>query len=151
MALYAVLNGGAIVERREIPDWETYPTHKKVARDEKGDGGPVLRPLVFVGESGIESVAIEIDRVVITRTPAPPPVEVIRTAYLAAALAQIGKLAAVDAAVGGDPVLDALWKRATEMRRDDPDMAAVAKALSIDLDDVWTRARAIRAARGSGA
>jgi len=77
--------------------------------------------------------------------PAPP--ETIKTAYLKAAMAQIGKLAAVDAAVT-DPVLAVLWANATEMRRDDPDMAAIARGLSIDLDDLWTRARAIRAARG---
>jgi hypothetical protein len=49
MALYAVLNGGQIVQRREIADWGNYPAHKKAANDEKGDGHPVLRPIVDPG------------------------------------------------------------------------------------------------------
>lgn len=77
-----------------------------------------------------------------------PPVEVIRTAYLKAALAQMGKLATVEAAIS-DPVLKALWDAATEMRRDDPDMIALASALSIDIEAVWTAARAIRDARAT--
>jgi hypothetical protein len=82
--------------------------------------------------------------------PAPEaPVETIRVAYLVAALAQINKRNAVDAHIS-DPVLRALWDRATEIRRDDPDMAAVAAALNVDLSDVWARARAIRAARVGG-
>jgi len=76
-----------------------------------------------------------------------PPVEVIRVAYLKAALAQIGKLTVVDAAVT-DPVMKALWEYAADIRRDDPDMHAIATALNIDLNDVWTRAQAIRASRG---
>lgn len=74
------------------------------------------------------------------------PIETIRTAWLKAALAQIGKLADVNAAVT-DPVFKALWDSATEIRRNDPDVIAVAAALAIDLDDLWARARAIRAAR----
>lgn len=149
MTWYAVLNGGVIVGRRQIDDWANYPAHKKSALDERGDGGPTLRPIEFVGESGAEIVAIEMDRVVITRSPIPPPdppVEVISVPWLKAALAQIGKLAAVNAVVT-DPVKKALWDSATEMRRDDPDMITVATALSIDLDDLWARAKAIRAAR----
>lgn len=74
-----------------------------------------------------------------------PPVETIRVAWVKASLAQIGKLEPVNAAVT-DPVLKALWDSATEIRRDDPDMVEVAAALSIDLDHLWARARAIRAA-----
>lgn len=83
----------------------------------------------------------------VTTSIAPPP-ETIRAAYLKAALAQIDKLTAVDAAVT-DPVLKTLWASATEIRRDDPDVAAVAAALAIDLNDLWARARTIRAARNS--
>jgi len=49
MSLYAVLDGGQIVQRRQIADWANYPAHKKAANDEKGDGHPVLRPIVDNG------------------------------------------------------------------------------------------------------
>jgi hypothetical protein len=68
MALYAVLNGGTVVERREIADWQTYPAHKKAANDEKGDGGPVLRPIVASGTGEIETVTVESNQVLITRS-----------------------------------------------------------------------------------
>lgn len=70
--------------------------------------------------------------------------EVIRVAYLKAALAQINKLDVVNSAVT-DPVQKALWSSATEIKRTDPNMIQVAQALSIDLDDLWSRALAIRA------
>lgn len=42
---YAVLDAGQIVAEREIADFASYPEHKRLARDEKGDGGPTLRPI----------------------------------------------------------------------------------------------------------
>lgn len=71
--IYAVFDGGVIVGRREILDWDAYWPHKKAARDEKGDGGPTLRPIEYVGE-GIEvETTVYDDRVVIRREPAPEP------------------------------------------------------------------------------
>ncbi|MFZ4807456.1 MAG: hypothetical protein ACOYLQ_09385 [Hyphomicrobiaceae bacterium] len=90
MATYAVLNGGQIVEWREIADFDNYPPHKKAANDEKGDGGPVLRPRVIEGEGAIEQVVIEPTRVRIIRTappapePPPPPTVAELIAYSAA-------------------------------------------------------------------
>ena len=152
MTSYAVIDGGVIVGRRDIADWDNYPAHKKAARDERGDGGPTLRPIVYAGSGPIEdSIAIGIDAVTITMAdppPAPaPPAEVIRIAYLKAALAEAGELARVDAAVT-DPVLRALWEYAADIRRDDRDIIAMATALSIDLDALWRRAREIRVERG---
>lgn len=46
MALYAAIDNAKIVSTREIADWGTYPQYKKDARDEKGDGHAVLRPVV---------------------------------------------------------------------------------------------------------
>lgn len=63
MAQYAVLDGGQVVARREIADWETYDLRKKQALDEKGDWGPVLRPLIFEGEGPNETYVIEPTRV----------------------------------------------------------------------------------------
>lgn len=42
---YAVLDGGAVVGVRTIPNWSSYPEHKKLACDERGDGNPSLRPI----------------------------------------------------------------------------------------------------------
>jgi hypothetical protein len=71
MALYAAIDNGQIVARREIADWETYPQHKKDARDERGDGGPSLRPIVFEGSGPLEESIIELDRVRIVRSKPP--------------------------------------------------------------------------------
>ena len=74
MTTYAVLDGGQVVSWREIPNWETYPAHKKAANDEKGDGGPVLRPRVIEGDGPSEQIIIELNRVRVVRsTPTPPP------------------------------------------------------------------------------
>lgn len=45
MPTYAVLNGGVVVSERAIDDFDAYPAHKKAAKDERGDGHPVLRPV----------------------------------------------------------------------------------------------------------
>lgn len=71
MALYAVLDGGQIVQYREIEDWDTYPEHKKAALDEKGDGGPTLRPVTYEGIGPIETIEILPTTVVIHRTEPP--------------------------------------------------------------------------------
>jgi len=73
MSLYAVLDSGVIVGRRQIDDWANYPAHKKAARDERGDGGPTLRPITFIGTGPIESIEIQIDQVIVTRADPPPP------------------------------------------------------------------------------
>lgn len=72
--IYAVLDGGQIVGERVIPDWDDYPEHKRAARDEKGDGGPVLRPIEIEGDGSIEAVVIEANRVRKVRSR--PPVSV---------------------------------------------------------------------------
>lgn len=56
---YAVIDAGQIVGYRTIDDWNSYPEHKRTARDEKGDGGPTLRPVVVEGSGPTESVVIE--------------------------------------------------------------------------------------------
>lgn len=63
MAQYAVLNGGVVVDRREIADWDNYDPRKKEALDEKGDWMPVLRPLVPEGAGPIETLIVETDKV----------------------------------------------------------------------------------------
>jgi hypothetical protein len=74
----------------------------------------------------------------------------IHKAYLRAALADpaVNKLAQVDAAVqAAGPVKWELWANATTISQDDPDVNAIASALDIDLDAVFTAARALREAR----
>lgn len=73
----------------------------------------------------------------------------IHKAWLRAALADIGRIAELDAAVqSAGPVPWELWSNATTISQDDPDVTAIAAALNIDLAAVFTAARAIRTARG---
>lgn len=73
----------------------------------------------------------------------------IHKAWLRAALADIGRIADVDAAVHtAGPVSWELWSNATTISQDDPEVNAIAGALGIDLDAVFAAALAIRAARG---
>jgi hypothetical protein len=75
----------------------------------------------------------------------------IHKAYLRAALADpaVNKLAEVDAAVqAAGPVKWELWANATTISQDDPNVNAIASALGIDLDAVFTAARALREERG---
>lgn len=65
---YAVLDAGQIVAERTILDFERYPEHKRAARDEKGDGGPVLRPFVVEGEGPNEQRFIESNQVRVVRS-----------------------------------------------------------------------------------
>lgn len=62
------------------------------------------------------------------------------------ALAQVGKLAAVDAAVAAaDQATQISWEYATEVRRLDPVMCALARVLGMtdgDLDNLFKIARA---------
>jgi len=81
MATYAVMDGGAIVGWREIADWDGYPIHKRVSLDEKGDGGPVLRPVVTEGAGPSEQVVIEPTQVRIVRS---TPAVVITAAHIKA-------------------------------------------------------------------
>jgi hypothetical protein len=80
--------------------------------------------------------------------PAPPPVNMVKRGWLRAALIRTGKLAAVEAAVAtlGAEQQD-LWQSATEFRIDDPDIVAIAAALSINLRDLFDLADAIRIER----
>lgn len=84
-------------------------------------------------------------------TPGEPSVPVpadIHVAWLRAALAEAGTLSAVNAAVASaGAVKQALWEYATTIRRNDPDVMAIAGALSIDLDALFIRADEIRIER----
>lgn len=71
MSRYAVLDGGAVVSFREIEDYEAYPEHKRTALDEKGDGGPVLRPVVEEGAGPLTEQIIELSQVRIVRSEQP--------------------------------------------------------------------------------
>lgn len=73
---YAAIDGGAVVSFREIADWDSYPAHKRDALDERGDGGPVLRPVVYEGSGPLSKTKIETDRVVVTLYG--PPIEAAR-------------------------------------------------------------------------
>lgn len=72
MGQYAVLHAGQVVEIRVIEDWENYPQHKKDALDEKGDWGPVLRPLEWEGSGAMLSYVVEPTRVRAVRSNPPP-------------------------------------------------------------------------------
>lgn len=72
--LYAVIHGGQVVGNREIEDWDSYPEHKKEAKDEVGDGFPTLRPLVEEGEGPLSTYMIEPTQVRLVRSK--PPLEV---------------------------------------------------------------------------
>lgn len=84
--------------------------------------------------------------------PVSPQIEApadVHVAWLRAALAEAGKLDQVDAAVTSKgAVKKALWDYATSISRSDPDVIAVATALSIDLAALFLRADAIRRERG---
>jgi len=72
----------------------------------------------------------------------------IHIAWLRAALAEDGVLDDVNAAVAAAGAVKlALWEYATTIRRADPDVAAIAGALSLDLDALFVRAEEIRIER----
>lgn len=66
--IYAVLDRGHIAAYRTIVDWDNYPAHKKAARDELGDGGPTLRPVVYEGDGPTEAIHIEPHQVRVVRS-----------------------------------------------------------------------------------
>jgi hypothetical protein len=69
----------------------------------------------------------------------------VHAAWIKAALADIGKLSAVNAAVAAaGPVKAALWDSVTTVREDHSDIVAIAAALRIDLPALFTRAEQIR-------
>lgn len=75
----------------------------------------------------------------------PAPVRTIHPAWLRLALIEIDKLDAVNAAVASQGATKvALWEYATTISENDPDVNAVATALSIDLAALFTRGFAIR-------
>lgn len=81
---------------------------------------------------------------------APPVILVneIHMAWFRAALAEAGKLAAVNTAIASlGPVKQELWEYASAIRIDDPDVIAVAAALDIDLRATFDRAAEIKAER----
>lgn len=75
MPVYAAVDAGQIVSYRNIADWDTYPEHKKAALDERGDGGPSLRPVFYEGEGPLEETILELTQVRVVRSepPLPPP------------------------------------------------------------------------------
>lgn len=76
----------------------------------------------------------------------PPEVHI---AYLRLALAEIGRLDAVNAAVQSAGVAyQQLWDYATTIQRTDAEVVAIGRALGVDLDAVFSRADEIRRARG---
>jgi hypothetical protein len=83
--------------------------------------------------------------------PLPPPSQrprEIHAAWLRAALAEAGKLSAVNAAVAqAGPVKQALWEYATTLNDADTDIIAIASSLKIDLAALFDRAEAIRDTR----
>lgn len=78
--------------------------------------------------------------------PAPPPRTVL-IGWFNAALSQMGHLAAVQAAVAGEPEWKRiLWEYATSVVENDADVVRLAGALNINLKAVFDRADQIRAA-----
>jgi hypothetical protein len=76
--------------------------------------------------------------------PAPP--REIHVAWFKAALADMGKLDAVDAAVATLPAAkQVMWEYATSINEADADVIAIAGALKINLAAVFDKAEAIRA------
>jgi hypothetical protein len=70
----------------------------------------------------------------------------IHIAYFEAALAEMGYLNAVNAAIAQQSaVKQRLWARATTISTSDPDVVAIADALDIDLSQVAAKAAAIQA------
>ena len=63
MTLYAVIDGGQLVGEREIANYAGLPDYKKAALDEKGDGGPTLRPIVVSGSGPIKTQIIDQNQV----------------------------------------------------------------------------------------
>jgi hypothetical protein len=69
----------------------------------------------------------------------------IHVAWFKAALADMGKLNAVDAAVATLPAAkQVMWEYATSINEADADVIAIAGALKINLAAVFDRAEAIR-------
>lgn len=84
-----------------------------------------------------------------TWTAPPAPVRTVHVAWFKAALAQMGKLATVDAAVAGlSADKRALWQFASNINDADADVKGIASALQIDLAAVFDLAEQIRAGRG---
>jgi hypothetical protein len=78
----------------------------------------------------------------------PVPPREIHIAWLKAALADLGKLDAVEAAVATLPAAKRImWEYATSIIETDADVIAIAGALRIDLAAVFDRAEAIRSGK----
>jgi hypothetical protein len=75
----------------------------------------------------------------------PEPPRSSHVAWIEQALIEIGKLSAVNAAVSaGGEAKASLWRRATTIRINDPDIISIATALQIDLPALFDRADALR-------
>lgn len=99
--------------------------------------------------TGEPSVGIVDGVYVVSTAPPVAPPRSVHIAWLEAALAEIDKLASVEAAVGtASPAAQALWRRATTITETDPEVVAIASVLDIDLPALFDRANAIRASRG---
>lgn len=77
--------------------------------------------------------------------PSPAMPREMHVAWFKAALADMGKLNAVDAAVATLPATkQVMWEYATSINETDADVIAIADALQINLAAVFDRAEAIR-------
>ena len=127
---YHIIENGIVTNTIMCDDPSLFPNLTLV---EATEGGP--------GWSYANGVFTEPEPVV------PVPTE-IHIAWLRAALAEEGVLDDVNAAVASaGAVKQALWEYATTIRRADPDVVAIAGALSLDLDALFIRADEIRIER----
>jgi hypothetical protein len=104
----------------------------------------------WVGRKSISMIGEELVVEDVPRPPQPPVVNETRSmhaAWIKAALADMGKLAAVDAAVkAAGPVQVALWTNVTSISIADASVNVIAAALNIDLEVLFDRAEALRLA-----
>lgn len=127
---YHVIQNGIVTNTIMCDDPGLFPNLTLV---EATEGGP--------GWSYANGVFTEPEPVI------PVPSE-IHIAWLRAALAEAEVLDDVNAAAAAAGAVKlALWEYATTIRRADPDVVAIAGALSLDLDALFIRADEIRSER----
>ncbi len=127
---YHVIENGIVTNTILCDDPGLFPNLTLVEATEGGPGWSYANG-VFTGPEPVVPVPSEI-----------------HIAWLRAALAEADVLGAVNAAVASaGAVKQALWEYAATIRRNDPDVVAIAGALSIDLDALFIRADEIRLER----
>ena len=137
MIEFALFRDGNFSETRYFDERPANILHKGVA------WYPVQRV------TGEPSSGIIGDAYVVSTAPPVAPPRSVHIAWLEAALAEVDKLASVEAAVGtATPAAQALWRRATTISESDPEVIAIASVLEIDLPALFDRANAIRVSRG---